>query len=118
MTGSLETTNTLLTLLVIATAATPLLLIAAGIAAVMAWKRVKAQIERDVVPVMTEARATLQEAQHIAASIRRRVDEVDRGVSTLQDKTSRLTDSLKAAVGGTLGRVLAIVAPGPTRRAS
>jgi hypothetical protein len=118
MSGTPETTNTLLTLLVIATALTPLLLVAAGVAALLAWRRMKAQLERDLAPVLLETRQTLREVQHIAASVRRRVDEVDRGVSSLQDKTSRLTDSIKGVVGGTLGRVLSMVAPAPTRRAS
>jgi hypothetical protein len=118
MSGTPETTNTLLTWLVIATALTPLLLVAAGVAAMLAWKRMKAQLERDLVPVVLETRATLQEIQHIAASVRRRVDEVDRGVSSLQHKTSLLTDSIRGAVGGTLGRVLSIMTPGPTRRVS
>jgi hypothetical protein len=118
MSGTLETTNTLLTWLVIATALTPLFLVAAGVAAMLAWKRMRAQLERELGPVLLETRATLQEVQHIAASIRRRVDEVDRGVSSLQHKTSRLTDSIRGAVGGTLGRVLSIMAPGPARRAS
>ena len=109
MSGTPETTNLLLTLLVIATALTPLLLIGAGIAAMVAVRRVKARIEsveRDLAPILQEARHALQEVQHITASVRRRVDEVDRGVTSLQHKTARLSDSVRGAMGGTLGRVL------------
>ena len=126
MSGTPETTNLLLTLLVIATALTPLLLIGAGIGATVAIKRVQAKVERverDLAPILEEARHALQEVQHIAASVRKRVDEVDRGVTSLQHKTARLSDGIRSAMGGTLGRVLsamgsAIEPRSSSRRAS
>ncbi len=110
MSGTPETTNLLLMWLVIVTAITPLLMIGAAIAAIVAIKRVRAKVDRveqDLAPILQEARNALQQVQHITASVRRRVDEVDRGVTSLQHKTARLSDSVRGAMGGTLGRVLA-----------
>jgi hypothetical protein len=118
MNGSPETTNLLLTLLVIATALTPLLLIAGAVGAMIAYKRMRVQIAQELAPILLETRATLQQVQHVAASVRRRVDEVDRGVTSLQNKTARLSDSVKTLMGGTVGRVLAAMGPRPSRRAS
>lgn len=126
MSGTPETTNVLLTLLVIATALTPLLLIGAGVAVIIAIRRVRAKvdsIERHLAPILEEARHALQEVQHVTASVRRRVDEVDRGVTALQHKTARLSDSVRSAMGGTVGRVLramgSVLEPRPSsRRAS
>lgn len=125
MSGAPETTNTLLLWLIVATALTPVLMIAAGITAVIYIKRAVAQmqsltarLEADLRPLMTEAQSTLAQVQHIAAAVRRRVDEVDRGVDTLQDKTVRITESLQQILNGTLGRVLSILRPMSSRRAS
>jgi hypothetical protein len=118
MSGTPETTNLLLMLLVIATALTPVLLIAGAVALMVAYRRTSARVERELAPLMAEVRATLAEVQHISASVRRRVDEVDRGVTAFQHKTAQLSDSIKTAVGGTLGRVLSVLGPRPSRRAS
>jgi len=118
MSGTPETTNLLLLFLVLTTALTPVLFIAGGIALLMTYRRLKAQIEREVTPLVEEVRTTLKEVQHISASVRRRVDEIDRGVTSLQHKTAHFSESVKNAVGGTLGRVLSILGPRPFRRTS
>ena len=118
MSGTPETTNLLLLFLVLPSALTPLLLIAGGIALLTTYKRLKVQVAQEVTPLVEEVRNTLKEVQHISASVRRRVDEIDRGVTTLQSKTAHFSESVKSAVGGTLGRVLSILGPRPFRRSS
>jgi hypothetical protein len=125
MSGTPETTNTLLLLLVIATSLMPVIVIVAGLVAAAKMKLAIAhlqglsdQLQNEIRPLIEEARATLHEVQHISASVRRRVDEVDRGVTTIQHKTARLTDNIQHAMTGTLGRVLAILRPLASRRAS
>ena len=125
MPGAPETTNTLLLWLIIATALTPVLILAALLVVWVYIKRmvtevkaVGARIEAQARPLIAEAHGTLQQVQHIAASVRRRVDEVDRGVDTIQEKTARLGDGLHQVFNGTLGRVLAILRPLSSRRAS
>jgi hypothetical protein len=113
----------------LATVLTPLLLIGAAIAAMVAYKRLRAEVtqqvarlEMQVAPLILEARGTLQQVQHISESLRRRVDDVDRGVTSLQNKTTQLSDSVKGVMGGTLGRVLsafgAVMDSRASRRAS
>jgi hypothetical protein len=122
MSGAPETTNTLLLWLIIVTALTPTLFIVGGIVIAVYVKRAVAQvqaltarIEAEARPLIVEAQSTMQHVQHIAASMRRRVDEVDRGVTTLQ--TTRASENIHQALNGTLGRVLAILRP-LSRRAS
>jgi hypothetical protein len=125
MSGAPEVTNTLLLWLVIATALTPVFLIVAGIAVMVYVRRTMAQVQAltarlqaEARPVVIEVHETLQHVQHIAASVRRRVDELDEGVTTLQDKTARIGEHIHQALDGTLGRVLAMLRPWASRRAS
>jgi hypothetical protein len=85
MSGSPETTNLILLWLVIVTSLTPVLLVAAGVVAMRAWRDLSARVDRELVPLLHQARATLDEAGHVTAIVRRRVDEADHAIASLQD---------------------------------
>jgi hypothetical protein len=112
-----NTTHTLLVWLIVVTAATPLLLIAGGVACFLAWRRMVARVELELRrldqewrPMLQRATELLEDAGDVAGRVKHRVAQVDDTVAFLGAANWRVAGFLAGAAGVAVRRVARLLA--------
>lgn len=113
MTGNLGTTNLLLGIMAAVSVFEALLVIGAGIAGLLIYRRVMdlvANLEiRQVAPAMARVNAILDDVKGVTAKVREETDRVDQAIKTTMGRVDDTADRVRSNVRAKTGRIVGII---------
>ena len=113
MEQSLDTTNLLLGIMAAVSVLQALVLIGAGIAAFMIYRRVLTMIQdverRQVAPAMTRVHAILDDVQAVTATVRSETHRVDHAIHNTMHRVDDTVDRVRDTVRSRTDRLIGIV---------
>jgi hypothetical protein len=109
----LGTTNILLGIMAAVSVLEALVVIGAGIAGYLVYKRVMNLItgieERQVAPAMARVNAILDDAKVVSAKVREETERVDTAIRTTMDRVDDTADRVRSNVRAKTSRIVGIV---------
>ena len=109
----LGTTNIMLGIMAAVSVLEALVLIGAGIAGYLVYKRVMDLIagieERQVAPAMARVNAILDDAKVVSAKVREETERVDTAIRTTMDRVDDTADRVRSNVRAKTSRIVGIV---------
>jgi Glu-tRNA(Gln) amidotransferase subunit E-like FAD-binding protein len=120
MTGELGTTNLLLGIMAAASVLEALVIIGAGIAAFVVYRKVTALLHqgmvlasgieaRQVAPVMMRVNAILDDVKDVTATVKSETERVDQAIHTTIDRIDDTADRVRTNVRAKTGKLVALV---------
>jgi hypothetical protein len=120
MTGELGTTNLLLGIMAAASVLEALVIIGAGIAGVVVYRRVTALVDRamvlasglearQVAPAMMRVNAILDDVKDVTATVRSETERVDQAIHTTMGRIDDTADRVRTNVRVKTSRLVALV---------
>ena len=113
MDGNLGTTNTILGIMAAVSVLEALLIIGAGIAMFMVYRRVMALIdsfdERYVAPAMMRVNTILDDAKVVAATVRAETERVDHAFNSTMHRVDDTVDRVRNTVRSRTSRIIGFV---------
>lgn len=102
MTGNLATTNVLLGIMAVVSVLEALLVIGAGIALFMVYRRVMTLVEgletRQVAPAMARVNAILDDVKSVSAKVKEESERVDHAIRSTIDRVDDTADRVRSNV--------------------
>lgn len=109
----LGTTNIMLGIMAAVSVLEALVIIGAGIAGYLVYKRVMDLItgieERQVAPAMARVNAILDDAKVVSAKVREETERVDTAIRTTMDRVDDTADRVRSNVRAKTSRIVGIV---------
>ena len=109
----LSTTNLLLGIMAVVSALEALVVIGAGIAGWMAYKRVMALVDgieqRQIVPLMVRVNAILDDVKGVTVKVKEETERVDYAIRTTIDRVDDTADRVRANVRAKTSRVVGFI---------
>jgi hypothetical protein len=120
MTGELGTTNLLLGIMAAASVLEALVIIGAGIAGVVVYRRVTALVDqgmvlasgleaRQVAPAMMRVNAILDDVKDVTATVKSETERVDQAIHTTIERIDDTADRVRTNVRAKTSRLVAMV---------
>lgn len=113
MTNDLATTNLLLGIMAVVSVLEALVIIGAGIAGFIAYRRVIGLIsgleERHIVPAMARVNAILEDVKGVTTKLKEETDRVDQAIRTTMDRVDDTADRLRSNVRAKTSRIIGFV---------
>jgi uncharacterized protein YoxC len=113
MEANLGTTNLILGIIAAVSVFEALVIIGAGIAAYITYRRVTDLVngleERQVAPAMLRVNAILDDLKHVSARVREETDRVDQAIKTTMDRVDDTADRVRSNVRAKTSRIVGIV---------
>lgn len=109
---SVTTTNVILLVLAVASVAQTVLLVAAGLGAMRAYRELTRLVEAKVAPSLLRLEGVLTNLEHTSAVVRTRTDDVSRALDSARQTASHLGAVMwprAAVVAGVAGGVLGAI---------
>jgi hypothetical protein len=113
MTGNLATTNLLLGIMAAVSVLEALLLLGAGIAGYLVYRRVTELVarleERQVAPAMARVNAILDDVKGVSATVKAETERVDTAIHSTMERIDDTADRVKSNVRAKTSRIVGIV---------
>jgi hypothetical protein len=113
MEGSLSTTNLLLGIMAVVSALEALLIVGAGVAGWMLYRRVMELVngleQRQIAPAMARVNAILDDVKGVTEKVKDETERVDQAIRTTMDRVDDTADRLRANVQAKTSRVVGVV---------
>ena len=120
MTGELGTTNLLLGIMAAASVLEALVIIGAGIAGFVVYRRVTALVDqglvlasgleaRQVAPVMMRVNAILDDVKDVTATVKSETERVDQAINTTIERIDDTADRVRTNVRAKTSKMVALV---------
>jgi vacuolar-type H+-ATPase subunit I/STV1 len=113
MVGNLGTTNLLLGIMAVVSVLEAVVLIGAGVAIFMVYRRVMELVEgleaRQIAPAMVRVHAILDDLKEVSAKVREETERVDHAIRTTMDRVDDTADRVRSNVRATTSRVVGFV---------
>ena len=113
MQGSLDTTNVLLGIMAVVSMLEALVLIAIGVGAFMAYRRVMTLVngieERQIAPAMARVNGILDNLKHVSATVKQETERVDHAIRATMDRVDDTADRMRSQVREKTSRVVGLV---------
>ena len=113
MTGNLATTNLILGIIAAVSVLEALIVVGAGIAAFLAYRRVMSLIngleERHVAPAMLRVNAILDDAKSVSAKVKEETERVDEAIRTTMHRVDDTADRVRSNVRAKTSRFIGLV---------
>jgi hypothetical protein len=113
MVGNLGTTNLLLGIMAAVSVLEALLLIGAGIAGFLAYRRVMDLVshleERQIAPAMTRVNGILDNLKDVSAKVKAETERVDTAIQSTMERIDDTADRVKSNVPAKTSRLVGVV---------
>jgi hypothetical protein len=112
MEANLATTNLLLGIMAAVSVLEVLLLVGAGIAAFVLYRRVTDRIvgfEQRVAPTMARVNAILEDVKDVTAKVKEETDRVDHAIRTTMDRVDDTADRVRSNVRAKTSQIIGFV---------
>jgi len=113
MEEQLGTTNLFLGMIAVVSVLEALLVIGAGVALYLVYRRVTTLLgvleERHVAPAMARVNTILDDFKDVSATVKAETERVDRAVRTTMDRVDDTADRVRSNVRAKTGRVVGII---------
>jgi hypothetical protein len=113
MVGNLGTTNLLLGIMALVSVLEALVLIGAGVAGYILYKRVMELVagleQRQLAPAMTRVNAILDDVREVTAKVKAETERVDTAIHTTMDRLDDTADRVKYRVRAKTSRLVGFI---------
>lgn len=113
MTVDLSTTNILLGIMAVVSVLEALLIVGAGVAGYMVYRRVMTLVEgleqRQVAPAMARVNAILDDVKGVTAKVKEETERVDHAIHTTIDRIDDTADRVRSNVRAKTGRLVGLI---------
>jgi hypothetical protein len=113
MDGSLSTTNVMLGIIAAVSVLEALLILGAGIAGFMVYRRVMQLVEeleaRHITPAMARVNTILDDVKDISARVKEETERVDHAIRSTMDRVDDTADRVRSNVRAKTSRIIGFV---------
>jgi len=113
MDGSLSTTNVMLGIIAVVSVLEAILIVGAGVAGFVIYRRVMRLVEdveaRHITPAMTRVNTILDDLRDISAKVKEETERVDHAIRNTMDRVDDTADRVRSNVRAKTSRIVGFV---------